>query len=664
MKNRRYFHLKEFVIPQALWALLCSAFGFLFILLQSSFQSPYLLTFFVYSWWGWTFLVVCLAILLHGGLSRMGVNIEFNASKWINTKIVNKKIDPKITNNDLKKIFYILKKKPTIILITELAFIGSMVTGILISMFFVGASLSALILIFIGGLLAFCLLAFFSLFYEEQICSQVLKDCRKKIKNIGLNVTEDHLSSLRYRFNYFIILFFLLLIIILSFAHELNILLWLMIIFSFVAVIAINEMIAQSIYSFFEGVKDFAEQLSLNKGVRFFPKDYYMESAVIAKNLNNSAYKLDTSSQVIEEERQRSNTIIVNFSDPIIFINDNNELTFFNSAAGRFLGLQEDDFGKKISGGNNFSLNNFKKLIRKKEYTIKEAGEIEGYKRGGQVLHIKSGQEEKIFKIITRKVYGKNNNYYGVLKIFNDLTREDAMNKLKSEFVSEAAHQLRTPLSAIKWILKMILDEDVGGLNKEQEEFMEKGYKSTEREIYLVENLLYVSRIEEGRFGYDLGDFNFLKVIDDGVEKVENQIDKKDLSFKIDKPTKLPNIYGDPQKLEMALYYILDNAVKYTPQSGTISLIVKWKKQEESLEVKIKDNGVGIPEEAQDKLFSKFYRAANVLRLQTGGNGLGLFIVRSIIEKHGGEVDIKSEEGKGTEVSFVIPTTKNKTKNR
>ncbi len=82
------------------------------------------------------------------------------------------------------------------------------------------------------------------------------------------------------------------------------------------------------------------------------------------------------------------------------------------------------------------------------------------------------------------------------------------------------------------------------------------------------------------------------------------------------------------------------------------------------MEVKIKDNGVGIPEEAQDKLFSKFYRAANVLRLQTEGNGLGLFIVRSIIEKHGGEVDIKSEEGKGTEVIFVIPTTKNKTKNR
>jgi signal transduction histidine kinase len=334
----------------------------------------------------------------------------------------------------------------------------------------------------------------------------------------------------------------------------------------------------------------------------------------------------------------------------------------FNASAIRTLGLKESDFGKKIPGGGSLGLKNFKKVIRIGEYEIKEPSEIEGYKRGGEELHIKNREGEQVFKIITRKVYGKNNNYHGILKIFNDVTREESMNKLKSEFISVAAHQLRTPLSAIKWILKMILDEDAGELKKEQEEFMEKGYESTERVIGLVENLLYVSRIEEGRFGYDFVEFDFEEVVGGSMEKVKDGIDKKDLKFKMDRPAKLPIIYGDPQKLEMALYYIMDNAVKYTPQNGTVSLTIKKKDRGKQLEVKVKDNGVGIPEDGLDKLFSKFYRAANVLRMETEGNGLGLFIIRSIIKEHGGEVVIKSEEAKGTEVSFTIPIKKEKSK--
>lgn len=663
MKENRFFHLKRFIFYQSLWGLLCVAFGFLFVLLQARFQSPYLLNIFIYTWCGSGVGFIILSILLHGGLSWAGINVELPGARCMNTKIVNNKVDPGLNKEELKRLFYTLKgkSKTTLIVAGGFGFVVVIIT--LLIMYLAGASSPTLVLVFIGGVIAISLLIFFGLFYEEQVYSEILRDCRKKIKNKGVYVTEDQLFSLKNRFNYFIFLFFLLLIVILSFANDLDPLLWFMVICSFVAVLAVNKMIASSIYSFFEEVESFAGQLPLNKGARFFSGSYYKEAAVIAGNLNESACKLEESNRIIEEEKYKIDTIIVNFIDPILFINKDNELTLFNSAAKRVLGFKEADLGKKMPREDGLSMRDFKSLIRKKEYEIKDPDEVEGYKKGGEEFHIKDWRADKVFKVVTRKVYGKNGRYHGILKIFNDLTREEAVNNLKSEFISVAAHQLRTPLSAIKWILKMIIDEDAGGMNKEQKEFMQKGYSSTQRVIELVENLLYVSRIEEGRFGYEFSYFDFEEVVDNSVEKLKDDIEQKDLKFNIDKSEQSTRMYGDPEKLDLALYYILDNAVKYTPQNGTVELRVRKKKESEYLEVKVEDNGVGIPPEGLDKMFSKFHRGANVLRMETEGNGLGMFIVKSIVEEHEGTVDVQSEEAKGTEVTFLIPMKKSQKKN-
>jgi signal transduction histidine kinase len=243
--------------------------------------------------------------------------------------------------------------------------------------------------------------------------------------------------------------------------------------------------------------------------------------------------------------------------------------------------------------------------------------------------------------------------YLGIMKIFYNLTREKIIDKMKSEFISIAAHQLRTPLSAIKWVIKMILDGDAGKLNDEQKNLLSQGYASNERIIALVNDMLNVSRIEEGRFGYSFTPDKLDEALDIVVKSLANQIANKKIKLDLFLPPKLPMVYMDKQKMVLVLQNILENAVKYTPEHGKID--IKVKNTNDNLEIAIKDNGVGIPQNDQAKLFSKFFRASNVMRMQAEGSGLGLFIVKNIIEKHGGTIICKSEEGHGTEFVFTLP---------
>ena len=239
------------------------------------------------------------------------------------------------------------------------------------------------------------------------------------------------------------------------------------------------------------------------------------------------------------------------------------------------------------------------------------------------------------------------------MKIFYNLTREKAIDKIKSDFISIAAHQLRTPLSAIKWVIKMILEGDAGELNVEQRDLLRKGYISNERIIRLVNDLLNVSRIEEGKFGFNFEKTDFQEVLVAAKGNLEGLIAKNHQELIVQKPEKIPLVYLDKERMIMVLQNLLDNAVKYTPEYGKIEIIITTDKN--FLYVKVKDQGIGIGKNDQTKLFSKFFRAANAVKLETEGSGLGLFIVKNIIEKHNGSIELKSEEGRGTEINFSLP---------
>ncbi len=399
----------------------------------------------------------------------------------------------------------------------------------------------------------------------------------------------------------------------------------------------------------FEILADSFNQMSSNLNKKI--KDLEKSEKTALKALSD----LSQAEKTLEAEHKKTAAILNNFLDPIIVIDEKSKISFINPAAKEVLNLANNILGKKVETTDNYSMENFRKII-KKEYVLKTAKELKDEINKFEELIIKIGEEEQIYKIITAKVIDEYRHNLGTMKIFVNLTREKAIDKMKSEFISIAAHQLRTPLSAIKWVIKMIMDGDAGKLSIEQQELLNKGYLSNERVIRLVNDLLNVSRIEEGKFGFNFESADFKEVLNISISNIDSLTEKNHQNLIVKVPAKLPKIYMDKERIIMVIQNLLSNAIKYTPEYGKIEVIVEFDKQ--YLHVKIKDQGVGIPAVDQPKLFSKFFRATNALKLETEGSGLGLFMVKNIIEKHHGKVSLKSEEGKGTEVQFDLPINK------
>ena len=233
--------------------------------------------------------------------------------------------------------------------------------------------------------------------------------------------------------------------------------------------------------------------------------------------------------------------------------------------------------------------------------------------------------------------------------------RLKGISKLKSDFISVTSHQLRTPLSAVKWGLKIILEGDVGQINPEQKDLLDKTYQSNERMIILINDLLNVSRIESGRFGYRFKKGQIDKVINQAVEELEHEIKTRKIKYSFKKPSFVPKVLMDSKRMRLTIQNLIENAIRYNKEKGKIEVVIEVKEKNRELLLRIKDSGVGIPVSQQKHIFSKFFRASNVIRMQTEGSGLGLFIVKNIIERHKGKIWFKSEEGKGTTFYISLP---------
>jgi signal transduction histidine kinase len=247
----------------------------------------------------------------------------------------------------------------------------------------------------------------------------------------------------------------------------------------------------------------------------------------------------------------------------------------------------------------------------------------------------------------------------GNLIILHDITREKVVERMKTEFVSVAAHQLRTPLSAIKWTLRILLDGDLGEISKEQRGFIENTYQANERMIALINDLLNVTRIEEGRYLFKLNAADLPEIVRSILDSYKDEITKRKVTVEFRKPRpSLPKVMVDVEKIKLVFQNLFDNAIRYTQQGGKITL--SFESRPDQIEFLIKDTGLGIPKDQKERIFTKFFRAANVMKVDTEGSGLGLFIAKNIINAHGGKIWFESEEGQGTAFHFVLPVKKGK----
>ena len=237
--------------------------------------------------------------------------------------------------------------------------------------------------------------------------------------------------------------------------------------------------------------------------------------------------------------------------------------------------------------------------------------------------------------------------------------RLEQLDKAKSEFISLASHQLRTPLSIIKGYISMILEGAWGEVNQKQKECLEKVYLSNERLIKLVEDLLAVSRIESGRLEFDLQALALDNLTESIVKEFSQLAAKKGLYLKYLKPKKpLPKVKADPLKIRQVIQNLIDNAIHYTNKGGAT---IRLKAKKDKVRFSIQDTGIGISSKEQVTLFEKFSRGKGVTRMHTEGTGLGLYLAAKLIQAHQGRIWVKSEgEGKGSTFCFELPVGRRK----
>jgi signal transduction histidine kinase len=242
------------------------------------------------------------------------------------------------------------------------------------------------------------------------------------------------------------------------------------------------------------------------------------------------------------------------------------------------------------------------------------------------------------------------------LRAANARLRE--LDRQKSEFVSIASHQLRTPLTAIKGYSSMLLDGSFGKMCKGSEEAVEKIYRSSQRLVGVVEDFLNVTRIEQGRMSYDFTSVDMHDVCENVVEELSFGAKDKgiDLIFTCGKPGAI--VSADPGKIRQVALNLVDNAVKYT-EEGEVQVCLEDSDQEHVI-FKVTDTGIGIPKNFKKHMFEKFSRAENSGLHHANGSGIGLYIVKEIVEAHKGTVSVDSKEGEGTTFTVVLPRVKKK----
>jgi len=237
--------------------------------------------------------------------------------------------------------------------------------------------------------------------------------------------------------------------------------------------------------------------------------------------------------------------------------------------------------------------------------------------------------------------------------IVRNFERLAEVSRMKSEFVSIASHQLRTPISNLKWALDFLSSHQPDVQDEKRSEYMDILHENTERMHELVSDLLTVSRIETATLVFKKDEISLAALAEAAVSAGKVLAQARNVSLKFSSEPNLPLVMADPSQLRLVMENFIDNAVRYAKASGEVGISVG--KAGNAVVFEVRDDGLGIPKEDQKFIFQKFFRASNIKELQFQGSGLGLYIAKAIVEKSGGKIGFESQENKGSRFWFSLP---------
>ena len=397
------------------------------------------------------------------------------------------------------------------------------------------------------------------------------------------------------------------------------------------------------------------EETVKNKTVELSDSLKFVEAS--KKELENQrAATMNILDDIIEErdatsfEKDKLSAILQSIGDGVMVVDNRGMVTICNRIAEKITGYSyEEVVGKEYKESFNlvYEKDGRPNDIIARVFQSKRIEELTDH----TVLIKKDGSKVPVADSAA-PIFNKAGDVVGCIIVYRDVTRDREIDRQKSEFVSVASHQLRTPLTSIKWFLEMMLDGDAGAVSEEQKDLLEQVSESTERMIGLVNTLLNISRIESGRVKVDPQPTDLNHLIETIVQEQLPIASQRRVSLKVDK-SDLPVINIDQKLVQEVFANLLSNAIKYTPAKGKVTL--KARIDGEYIEFAISDTGMGIPEKDKEKMFHKFFRAENAVVRETEGNGMGLYVCKSIVELSGGRIWYDSVENKGTTFYFTLP---------
>ncbi len=266
-------------------------------------------------------------------------------------------------------------------------------------------------------------------------------------------------------------------------------------------------------------------------------------------------------------------------------------------------------------------------------------------------------RERRDFDLSSLPVTNVDQTYMGRLYVWHDVTHERAVDRMKSEFVSLVSHELRTPLTSIQGYIDLLLtDTEVGSLTALQQEFLGIALSNAHRLGRLINDFLDLSHIESGKLDLHCEPIRLAQLIHEVINSFQLSLDAKQQDLTLHLPDPALMVYGDANRIVQVLTNLLSNAHKYTPQGGHLEIAVETKSL--LAYISVIDTGIGLSEEERAQLFTRFYRAENAATRAVQGTGLGLTITRSLVELHGGALQVSSTPGVGSTFCFTLPVLK------
>lgn len=391
------------------------------------------------------------------------------------------------------------------------------------------------------------------------------------------------------------------------------------------------------------------------------------EVGVLAEEFNDMHRNLKIAVEKLINAEQQMTTIVDCLSEGLIVVDMNDKILYFNPAAKYLLNYNETaEFPER-----------FTELIRTTNLTV--LANVYGKDSRSTVeINLDQEDENRVLRVVTSQfesidvntngedATAENANLTGMIYVFDDITREHEIDRMKSDFVALVSHELRTPLTSIIGFISLVLDGKVGQINDMQEQSLSRAHRQSQRLAMMINDLLDISRIEAGRIVMKLDPVEVIEIAQQRLEELKPQADEKEIILDLDTPSDLPNLTGDTERIGQILTNLIGNAIKFTPTQGKVSVKMSRKAcpveldhtidENDGVHVEVIDTGPGIPEQERENIFDKFQQLGNVQTREQGGTGLGLSIARGFVEAHKGTIWVDTgENDKGCNFQFWIP---------